>query len=391
MKESKKIKQFYEKIGHSTAKGMKEDLVDHGINVTNLFDRRKTSLKIRNFHYEILSCEVHYPKAVSVKNQIVWENLDHSESFYMLTEMKELALQAMYFLNIPLGECIVQRNGKKSLSIFATNSLFTDELTSEEANKVCSIIESYERVRYLSFGADVEVLIRNWMTNKWINVASFVAKDGNIGYDSAIALHENRVTHPVLELRPKYAYSGEELHGNLLREYNKLEDALRDRNLEAVGGSNPYGRYLLGGHLHLGNQPLTFKHVRVLDEYLALPFALLGEDGDLKRRQHYGRLGNIRRNLFQGFEYRTLPSWYRFIPTMLPMINWFEFLCRHSTELPNLLPTKSVITAYYDCDKDVLSEYVIDLRRHCKDVLTRKNYQYVALPFFQWIEAQLKK
>ena len=54
---------------------------------------------------------------------------------------------------------------------------------------------------------------------------------------------------------------------------------------------------------------LTSRLLRVLDNYLALPFILIEDQNTKLRRPRYGFLGDFRRKTHGGFEYRTLPSW----------------------------------------------------------------------------------
>lgn len=70
----------------------------------------------------------------------------------------------------------------------------------------------------------------------------------------------------------------------------------------------PQPGFPLGGHLHFSGVSLNGALLRALDNYLALPLALLEDKRATRRRPHYGNLGDFRRQSYGGFEYRTLPS-----------------------------------------------------------------------------------
>ncbi|HET7616821.1 MAG TPA: hypothetical protein VFK27_07630, partial [Bacillales bacterium] len=161
------------------------------------------------------------------------------------------------------------------------------------------------------------------------------------------------------------------------------EKFLNRNGLKSV--SEGFGRYHLGGHLHVGHLPLTFKHVRLLDLYMTIPFALTQQGDPTKRRKSFGRLGSVRENDFAGFEYRSLPSWYSMIPDMLPVLEWYCFLLEHSAVFPVVDFSEKMLVGYYSHSLPDLRAAVEDIENICWQFMANADYKRFAEPFFRLI------
>lgn len=339
------IKQFHSKWNVNLHKQPLSALAAHGIkveeNTTN-----KTQLKIRAFHYTILSAK---RKSIRITNQYSpssdWEEI-REPFFYYERELQEFALQCLYLTNTILGECIVQRSAKKQLQVIYLKSLAIEDLLEEERVTLAQDLEKNKQISSeITFGTDLEIMFFNQQTKKYIDASMLINE--KIGFDAAIALHQHRVFHPIIEVRPEPAHNMSELNSHLRCLYDRLKKETNKYNIEIVSTPNPVGRFFLGGHLHFGNVPVTFHHVRLLDCFLTIPFAIKERNPSLERRKSYGRLGSVKKNKFSGFEYRVLPTWFKRIPHCLPMLLWSEYLLHYGQKLYTPFLEECFVTSYY--------------------------------------------
>ncbi len=320
-------------------------LDEHGVVQIGNDEKNKTQLRVRAYHFYVLSTKrIVSSSAMLVEPSQVWE--DVNQFYYFEKELQELALQCLYLTNTTLGECIVQRNGQREMQVVGLRSITFEQLTIQEKQLLTVEISKWSRNRrQLSFGADLEVMLRNTKTNKYLN--GDMLEDHHFGFDEAIAIHKNKVFHPIIEIRPKPAMEMNGLHKNLLTLYHQLMTENERFHLETITEPNPIGRFFLGGHLHFGSIPFSFKHVRLLDQFVAIPFSLVEKKPSFQRRNRYGRLGSVRKNVYEGFEYRVLPTWFQFIPSCLPLLLWVEYLLENASTLivPPFKP--SYLRSYY--------------------------------------------
>ncbi|MCZ4142661.1 hypothetical protein BZG17_33240, partial [Escherichia coli] len=99
-----------------------------------------------------------------------------------------------------------------------------------------------------------------------------------------------------------------ELIAHLLRAFGSASRSITDHTLIWQAGSMPQRGLPLGGHVHFSGITLNGELLRTLDNYLALPLAMLQDPRGDARRPRYGALGDFRLKSHGGFEYRTLPS-----------------------------------------------------------------------------------
>lgn len=323
-----------------------ETLNNHSIQIVDVGQIRRTQVKIRASQFEILTAErCISPGAMMVNEKLTWERITFNYLYYE-KELIEFALQCLYLTNTRLGECIVQRCRKKDLAVVEINPLTSKQLTEAEIQTLARKFQQRPTSTEITYGCDLEFMLVNKRTNKFIR-ADQLSKHSQIGFDDAICLNGEEVSHPVFEMRPKPANKMTDLHSNLLRLHTKLTKEASLNKLALVTTANPHDRFFLGGHIHFGNIPFTFHRVEVLDHFLAIPLTLVETKPSFKRRNYYGRLGSVRKNKFNGFEYRVLPSWFSLIPDFLPVLQWIQFLLENADKLPSTKMTKIDLKAYY--------------------------------------------
>jgi hypothetical protein len=341
-------------------------LKKHYINVTDTFYEQYLSLKISASHFTPILIEEYNHDTCK------WKPLDQVKSFYKKGEMMQLAMQTLYYLNIETGECIVQRGKEGKLFVYAIKKL------NERINAPQSSSE-------LTFGADIEGLLFHNKDKKWITASSVIKESNTIGFDSSIIIQNHKVKNHILEFRPEAASNSEQFISNIKSCYDELSKKTKPLHLKVIGGANPLKQIFLGGHLHIGNQPLTFHHVRVLDIFFGLPLALIDTCSPQNRRKSYGRLGSVKKNKFNGFEYRTLSSWIHLVPIIDPVIEWFVFIQKNSAIFPYLHFLDQQLLAYYNHDKKALKEETKRIEMITYTLMNSDDDKKIAQHFFQWI------
>ncbi|QOY34553.2 putative amidoligase domain-containing protein [Anaerobacillus isosaccharinicus] len=340
------IRGFHESINYRLEQQSLSTLQYHGIKRTPIDKGNRKQLKVRAFHYQILSTSrsVNSPEMFKSEGSD-WEGLT-GNSLYFEKELQEFALQCLYLTNTPLGECVVQRNGKRDVAVVQLKKLTARELLKTEQLALQYELEKSHLKQTMTFGADLELMFQNEITKRFMNGGELTTNE--FGYDQAVAVHQNRVFHPIIEIRPKPSAISEELHNNLLVLYQKVINQTSKFHLNINTNPNPLSRFFLGGHIHFGNVPFTFQHVRLLDQFVAIPFAIAEVEPSFIRRKNYGRLGSVRRNSYKGFEYRVLPTWFHLIPISLPLLEWIEYIMKNAYRLDATLFEENSLKRYYD-------------------------------------------
>ena len=362
MKLSNEIKNFHERINYQLEPLPISVLKSHKINVDPMKKAKKTQLKIRAFHFTVLSIERCVDSSAMVFNQpFKWKKIG-GERLYYEKELTEFALQCLYLMHIPLGECVVQRTGKKEMIVIKIRPIEVTELTAEEQEVIFRKIRR-EKEKQVTFGADLELMIRNKKTKKYVDGGAI--KNKQIGFDDAIALNNHRVYHPIFEVRPDPSVHIHQLHKNLNCLYSTVIKETSKYQYETVVDAHPKQRFFLGGHLHFGNVRFTFQDVASLDMFLAIPLSLIERKPSLQRRSHYGRLGSVRANPYDGFEYRVLSTWFSLIPNALPILQWIEFIINNTHKINITKLKQKEIYNYYNNEKSEIS--IDDWARENKD------------------------
>jgi len=258
-----------------------------------------------------------------------------------------LAISALYAVGLDFGGVVVGVPSSRSLKIMHI------EATPRETPL---LVERYVRTfsrfcRQLSaqeepvLGTDIEFLLVD-RDGQLVPASQFFPYQGWAGYD-AYRDPQNRAVHPIAELRPRPSRHPLQLYRNLYAAMKLAYKRVKDANLAWLAGNQPIAHLPIGGHLHFSQVPLHFLLIRVLDEYLALPFRILEDPRGVSRRPRYGMLGDVR-NKAHGFEYRTLSSFIYTPKITLATFTLAKFLVQHHMKLPvGAFLRPEVLQAYY--------------------------------------------
>ncbi len=355
MKLESEISSFHERINYDLHQQSWKSLIDHGMQIVFSQKGNQQQIKVRSFHFMILSAKRKVSATpIMMNSKASWQEINEQFNYYE-KELQEYALQALYLTNTVIGECIVERSGTKEINVVSLRPLALNQLTTIEKRRLAAELRKLQNINNVTFGADLELMLQNQKTGKFMN--GDILRNEEFGFDQAIALHKTRIYHPIIEIRPKPAFLMKQLHNHMLLLYEKLLDESKKHHLTIITVPNPSGRFFLGGHLHFGNIPFTLKHVRLLDQFVALPFSLTEGKPSYERRKGYGRLGSVRKNRFDGFEYRVLPTWFQHIPTSLPMLLLIEYLVTYPQFVHTSTFTVDCLTTYYN---QAQSNYSLD-------------------------------
>lgn len=172
------------------------------------------------------------------------------------------------------------------------------------------------------------------------------------------------VTYPLAELRPVPKSDPDALLIEMRRTLREAGRLITDPSLAWMAGGLPVKGLPLGGHIHFSGVPLSLDLLKCLDNYLALPLALLEDPSGRERRPRYGYLGDFRRQPYGGFEYRTLPS-FLVSPLIAKASIYLAFLiARNHAKLPaRPLDEDRYHKAYYEGHTEILRECSAALHR----------------------------
>ncbi|RAR45730.1 putative amidoligase domain-containing protein [Paenibacillus sp. MDMC362] len=213
----------------------------------------------------------------------------------------------------------------------------------------------------LLMGMDPEfVLMRD--NGEIVFASEFMERGGSVGSDAV--RFRGEVIYPIAELRPLPKANPKALVIEMHKALRQAQSLITDHSLTWRAGALPYGDFPLGGHIHFSGVPLSLSLLQTLDNYLALPLALLEDPKGRFRRPRYGFLGDFRRQPYGGFEYRTLPS-FLVSPLVAKISLYVAYLAARYSDrlLARPFNTERYHRAYYEGDKSVLKECIAGWHR----------------------------
>ncbi|WP_234404933.1 putative amidoligase domain-containing protein [Paenibacillus bouchesdurhonensis] len=287
--------------------------------------------------------------------------------------LEKVAVRALYALNLQMGEVTIRagEEGKFTVEHVSAMPDFRGEAKAELAaeamiNLLTELHQTSDTANEprMLLGMDPEFLLFNRATGKVIPASRYLEIGGEAGCDSLRYRGERRF--PLVELRPEPGGEPREVLIHLLRAFRLAYQAIDDKALQWQAGGMPQPGFPLGGHIHFSGIPLTFELLQVLDNYLALPIAVLEDRRGLKRRPRYGYLGDFRLQKHGGFEYRTLPSFLISPLVTKGVVAIAALIAGHSGQLRRRpLQNERIYTAFYHGDqmqlREVLAELYVDL------------------------------
>lgn len=296
-----------------------------------------------------------------------FEEMDLSDQSYYVKRVKKEAVKAVYALGLDYGlvhAAITSKGHTLILDVEPIPELNRrlTELFAEAINRYAAEAEAQAQAasakpRKPVLGADPEFVLRS-ERGTIVFASKFMGKEGRAGCDS-IVLSDQRKLYALAELRPEPSSEPAVLLRNLRSAMRLAAAKITDPSLAWLAGGMPLKGFPLGGHIHISGIPLSVQLLRTLDNYLALPLAMLEDSTTASRRPKYGGLGDFRRQPHGGFEYRTLPSWL-VSPEVTRGVFALARVIAGSYERLRLRPLNSteVQRAYFESRKDLLATHV---------------------------------
>ncbi|MBE9915776.1 hypothetical protein G8C92_17310 [Paenibacillus donghaensis] len=285
----------------------------------------------------------------------------------LLRQLEKMAVRALYTLGLSSGEVVLVSGGgdRKYAVEQVTPSAWFEDVRIErmysraEREQKRRLEEESSHGYSLMLGMDPEFVLVNPRSGEVIPASLFLDREGEVGCDAVHGENGAAVAYPIAELRPRPSRDAHGLLIGLMRTLRMAAEMIDDRSLIWQAGGMPKAGLPLGGHLHFSGIELTAELLRTLDNYLALPIAILEAHGSQLRRPKYGYLGDFRRQPHGGFEYRTLPS-FLVSPLLAKGIIYLSSLIvtnyRSLIRRP-LDDEENVHQAYYQGQREVMREY----------------------------------
>ncbi|BCJ85734.1 putative amidoligase domain-containing protein [Effusibacillus dendaii] len=294
------------------------------------------------------------------------------------TRVTRMAIRAIHTLGLDFGivSVGVSEKGLTYVIDLSPTPVLRDRLLTLYSRAIQRWMEEEESDPVSSFtmGADLEFMLKN-REGKMVLASKFLPRQGSVGCD-ALSIRRDGTRFPLAEIRPEPDSSPLHLVKNI--EETLLEARqLLPRRLLWLAGSMPFRNYGIGGHIHFSNLPLSSRLVKALDNYLALPIAMIeNPQTSAKRRPKYGFLGDIRLKSYGGWEYRTLSSWL-VSPTVTTAVLCLAHLAAtHYKEL-NRRPLLSFALqdAFYRGNQQTLRPYFDEIWRDIQSTSTYEMYK----------------
>lgn len=222
------------------------------------------------------------------------------------------AVRALYAVGLDFGEVVISAGEEGRFTVDSVTSVSESGSTAAAvfARAMRDTLAEQEKVRESPaerlIGMDPEFLLFDPTHGKVVPASRYLQFHGEAGCD--VLRYRGQRLFPLAELRPQPGKEPRDVVVHLMHAFREARDSIEDHGLIWQAGAMPQRGFPLGGHLHFSGVALTPELLRTLDNYLALPLAVLEDPRSAPRRPKYGFLGDFRMKEYGGFEYRTLPS-----------------------------------------------------------------------------------
>lgn len=276
--------------------------------------------------------------------------------------MEKAAIRALYTLGIDSGEVeIAALPGRR----YAVEEIIIDKKGSHEAIRAEQQQNDLQQFKMeqsvILMGMDPEFILVS-KDGLVVPASLYLERNGTAGSDAV--RDGDEVSYPLGELRPSPSPDPNGLLRAMRQTLYEASRLITDHSLLWKAGGLPAPEYPLGGHIHFSGVPLTLSVIQCLDNYLALPLAILEDPKGRGRRPRYGFLGDFRRQPYGGFEYRTLPS-FLVSPLITKATLYMAHLIilHHDILRARPLNRERYHKAYYEGRPAVLREVAIKLHQ----------------------------
>ncbi|MDT0123357.1 hypothetical protein Q9R46_11940 [Paenibacillus sp. RRE4] len=363
-----------------------------GIEVLSMSEQRKreAGLRVRyDVHISCLQAIRILRRDTSGMGTRQEDELDREAASSVYKRVERLAIKTLYTLGLDHGAVRLEASGNGGCAVISVNpdpwKGVTDlALLYRENWQQHQTLLNQERQesRVPVLGMDPEFLLVQMPESKIVPASRFLERTGIAGCDS-VTIGGRRV-YPVAELRPAPSAEPRELLSHLLRAFAAASRSISDSSLIWQAGGMPQRGLPLGGHIHFSGLQLTGGLLRALDNYLALPLAVLQDPRGSGRRPRYGTLGDFRLKSYGGFEYRTLPS-FLVSPVVAKGVVALAGLiaCHYDLLKQRPLAEENVHSAFYEGQRDVMMTCIPSLMDDLKQLPGYARYERYAAPLMR--------
>ncbi|MDU4697437.1 MAG: hypothetical protein E6Y08_16630 [Paenibacillus sp.] len=302
------------------------------------------------------------------------------------------AIRALYAVGLDFGEVVISagEEGRFTVDAVTPASDFGSAAVPGFARAMRETLEEQEKLRESAaerlIGMDPEFLLFDSTHGKVVPASRYLQFHGEAGCD--VLRYRGQRLFPLAELRPRPGKEPRDVIVHLLHAFREARASIEDRGLIWQAGAMPQCGFPLGGHLHFSGIALTPELLRTLDNYLALPLAVLEDPRSAPRRPKYGFLGDFRIKEYGGFEYRTLPS-FLVSPLVTKGVVALACLIIENADRLHARPLERdvVWTAFYTGRKQPLREEVSRLLADIQGVPDYSRYRGYVAPLLEAIQS----
>ncbi|PWW43850.1 MULTISPECIES: putative amidoligase domain-containing protein [Paenibacillus] len=312
--------------------------------------------------------------------------LDRESASTLFKRIERLAIKTLYTVGLDHGAVRLEASGKSGCSVISIVPRPWKGMTDLSAMyragwKQLQTELDEERLRNAApiLGMDPEFLLVQMPESKIVPASRFLERTGVAGCDS-VTINGRRI-YPVAELRPAPSSEPRELLAHLMRAFAAASRSISDHSLIWQAGGMPQRGLPLGGHIHFSGVTLNGELLRALDNYLALPLAVLQDPRGSGRRPRYGVLGDFRLKSYGGFEYRTLPSFLVSPLVAKGVVALAGLIARGYHQLSQRPLSKAAIhTAFYEGNREVMQAHIPALLDDLTQMDGYNRYERYAAP-----------
>ncbi|WP_257031362.1 hypothetical protein [Paenibacillus sp. E222] len=312
--------------------------------------------------------------------------LDREAASTLFKRIERLAIKALYTVGLDHGAVRLEASGKSGCAVISIDPRPWKGMTDLSAmyragwEQLQTELDE-ERLRNAApiLGMDPEFLLVQMPESKIVPASRFLERTGVAGCDS-VTINGRRI-YPVAELRPAPSSEPRELLAHLMRAFVAASRSISDHSLIWQAGGMPQRGLPLGGHIHFSGVTLNGELLRALDNYLALPLAVLQDPRGSGRRPRYGVLGDFRLKSYGGFEYRTLPSFLVSPLVAKGVVALAGLIARGYHQLSQRPLSKAAIhTAFYEGNREVMQAHIPALLDDLTQMDGYNRYERYAAP-----------